>query len=122
MARRKQGPGKEDSPRRRTARRSARTAGSDSGRPAAPRSRGRSTGGSRGPSARGSRRPSAQGCLFWVVLLAVVVAVAYAAREPLKQAFNRYLGSGGEASGPTRPAASAEAGPAPAAPAAAPSP
>ena len=42
------------------------------------------------PSSRPTRTPA--GCLFWLVLLAVLVAVAVAAREPLTAAYHRYFG------------------------------
>jgi germination protein M len=48
---------------------------------------------SRNTSTQGSRNTSTQGCLFWLVLAAVAIAVAVAAREPIKAAFARYLGS-----------------------------
>jgi hypothetical protein len=44
----------------------------------------------KGPASRQTRAPA--GCLFWLVLLAVAVAVAVAAREPIKTAFVRYFG------------------------------
>lgn len=88
MAARKRAPAQEDSPR-------AKTARSPAGKPrrggSARRPRGTSA---RGGSTTGSRRASARGCLFWLVLLAVVVAVAFAAREPLAQAFKRFAARG----------------------------
>jgi len=56
-------------------------------------SRTTSTPGSRNTSTRGSRNTSTQGCLFWLVLAAVAIAVAVAAREPIKAAFARYFGT-----------------------------
>lgn len=106
MAARKRAPAQEDSPRAKTARSPA----------SKPRPRGSARGPrgtpARGGSARGSRRASTRGCLFWLVLLAVVVAVAFAAREPLTQAFRRFAsrGAGGEAAAaqqPERPPAEA---------------
>jgi spore germination protein GerM len=48
--------------------------------------------GSRRTSVPGSRGRTAYGCLFWLVLLAVVIAVGFAAREPLTRVVARYLG------------------------------
>ncbi len=76
MARRTRAPQLEVSPRARTAR-----------GPIGATGRAKRSGSSRGASARGSRNASARGCLFWIVLLAVVVAVGFAAREPLMQAY-----------------------------------
>ena len=51
---------------------------------------------SRNTSTRGSRNTSTQGCLFWLVLAAVAIAVAVAARDPIKAAFARYFGTKAE--------------------------
>ena len=48
---------------------------------------------SRRTSVPGSRGRPVYGCVFWLVLLAVVIAVGFAAREPLARVFARYLGS-----------------------------
>ncbi len=69
----------------------------------------------KGPASRQTRAPA--GCLFWLVLLAVVVAVAVAAREPIKTAFVRYFGKktesaregGGAPPAPAAPPAEAPA-------------
>jgi len=59
-------------------------------------------------SSRSTRTPA--GCLFWLVLLAVVIAVAVAAREPIKATFVRYFGkktesARGGSGAPSAPAA-----------------
>ncbi|MCX7039962.1 MAG: GerMN domain-containing protein, partial [Spirochaetes bacterium] len=59
-------------------------------------------------SSRSTRTPA--GCLFWLVLLAVVIAVAVAAREPIKATFARYFGkktesARGGSGAPSAPAA-----------------
>ncbi|MBE3064610.1 MAG: hypothetical protein IMZ69_06290, partial [Spirochaetes bacterium] len=66
-------------------------------------------------SSRSTRTPA--GCLFWLVLLAVVIAVAVAAREPIKATFVRYFGkktesARGGSGAPSAPAVTPAAQPA----------
>jgi hypothetical protein len=121
MARSTRGPAQDKPPRRKTARRAGGAASPGPGRTPA-----RS---SRRASAGTGRKPSAYGCLFWIVLLAVIVAVGFAAREPLarllreplKQAFGRDTGGqaaktdGKPSTTPTQESPAHEAAAAPAA-------
>jgi germination protein M len=71
----------------------------------------------RSRSRAGARRRGI-GLLFWLCLLAIVVAVAFAARGPLGAAFSRMTSLGGPAATPTSPSTPAPAPSAPATPSA----